>query len=288
MLLEQNAGVNIQDQSGYTPLHLSIEEGNENLCSLLLKHNADVNIQDKSGYTPLHLSIKEGNENLCRLLLKHNADLNIQDESGNTPLHWCAFNSDENLCRLLLKHNADVNIQDNGGCTPLHLSALNSSYSEIIDLLVKYGVQNINIRDAEGLTPLQMAVRHGNAQAVKRLVDLGADVSVFKADKTGARRLKLLRKEAERMEEHLKLDLGYAQKANETKYTTRVASVQGAENLTESHLKSEKVLRQTPSYAYTTKEIEEEEEVEQVRTLAVRHPKSKATTSSRANKCVMA
>ena len=131
-----------------------------------------------------------------------------------------------------------------------------------------------------------MAVRHGNAQAVKRLVDLGADVSVFKADKTGARGLKLLKKEAERMEEHLKLDLGYAQKANETKYTTRVASVQGAENLTESHLKSEKALRQTPSYAYTTKEIEEE--VEQVRTLAVRHPKSKGTTSSRTNKCVMA
>ena len=268
----------------------------------------------------------------------------------------------ENLSRLLLKHNADVNIQDNGGCTPLHLSAHNSSYSEIIDLLVKYGVQNINIRDSEGLTPLQMSVRHGNAQAVKRLVDLGADVSVFKADKTGARRLKLLKKEAERMEEHLKLGFGYAQKANETKHTTRVASVQGAENITESHLKppverlldlgsdvsvfkadktdarrlkllkkeaermeehlelgfgyaqkanetkyttrvasvpgaenltqshlkSEKVLRQTSSYTYTTMEIEEGEEVEQVRTLAVRHPKSKATTSSRTNKCVMA
>ena len=37
--------------------------------------------------------------------------------------------------------------------------------------------------DVEGRTPLQMAVRCGNAQAVKKLVDLGADVSLVKADK---------------------------------------------------------------------------------------------------------
>ena len=133
-----------------------------------------------------------------------------------------------------------------------------------------------------------MAVRRCTAQAVKMLVDLGSHVSVVKADTTDARRLKLLKNEAERMEEHLKLDLGSAQKANETKYTTGVAFVQGAEKLTESHLKSEKILGQPPSHAYTRKEVEEEPEAEQVKTLAVIYPKSKATTSSRTNKCVMA
>ena len=42
----------------------------------------------------------------------------------------------------------------------------------------------------------------------------------------------------------------------------------------QSYLKSEKVLRQTPLYTYTAKEIEEEPEAEQVKTLTVRHPKS--------------
>ena len=91
--------------------------------------------------------------------------------------------------------------------------------------------------------------------------------------------------------------MGPAQKANETKYTTGVASVQGAAVLRESYLKSEKTLRQNPSYTHTTlkteelwetplfatKELEKELEAEEVKTLAVRHPKSKATTSSRAN-----
>ena len=74
--------------------------------------------------------------------------------------------------------------------------------------------------------------------------------------------------------------MGSGQKANETKCTTGIASVQGAEILTESYLETEKLVRQTPSNTYTRKEIEEQPEAEQVKTLAVRHPKSKATSSS--------
>ena len=75
-------------------------------------------------------------------------------------------------------------------------------------------------------------MRFGTAQAMKKLVDLGAHVSVVKAVKTDARRLKLLNNEAERMEEHLQFEMGSGQNANETKYTTGIASVQGAEKLT--------------------------------------------------------
>ena len=280
LLLEYNADVNIQDKCGDTPFNWCAREGKENLVRLFLKHNADVNIKDNRGYTLLYWCAREGKENLCRLLLEHNADVNIQDKCGDTPLHLCAGVGNENLCRLLLEHKADLNIQDNGGCTPLHRSALNSNDSEIIDLLVKFGEQNINIRNAKGLTPLQMAVEHRNAQAVKMLVDLGADDSVVE----DAFELKRLKNEAESVKQHLKFEMGSAQKANETKYRTGVGFVRGAEKLTESHPKSEKVLRQSPSYTYTTKEIEEEPEAEQVKTLAERHRKSKATTSSRTNK----
>ena len=145
-------------------MHWCAREGNENLCKLLLDHNADVNIQDKDGCTPLQRCAREGNENLCRLLLDHNADVNIQDKDGCTPLHSCVREGNENLCRLLLEHNANVNIRYKDGSTPLHLSARrNRDCSKIIDLLVKYGVQNINIHDAEDLTLLQLAVRHGNS-----------------------------------------------------------------------------------------------------------------------------
>ena len=231
MLFDHNADVNIQDKDGCTPLHRCTIGGNENLCRLLLEHNADVNIQDNAECTPLHWCAREGNGNLCRLLLEKNADVNIQEKHGFTPLHWCAFTGYENLCRLLLEHNADVNIQGKDGSTPLHLSARRKrDCSKIIDLLVKYGVQNINIHDAEGLTPLQLAVRHGNSQAVKKLVDLGADISVATADEKDARRLEMLKNKAERKKQHLKFEMGFRQKTNETENEPGVSSVPSTGN----------------------------------------------------------
>ena len=145
-------------------------------------------------------------------------------------MHLCAIEGNENLCRLLLEQNADANIQGYDGCTPLHLSAReNSDCCKIIDLL-KYGVQNINIRDAEGLTPLQMAVRHSNSQAVKKLVDLGADVSVVTADEKDARRLEILKNKAERKKQHLKFEMSFRQKTNETENEPGVSSVPSTGN----------------------------------------------------------
>ena len=104
------------------------------------------------------------------------------------------MNGAVNLIGLLLEHKADVNIQHICGFTPLHLSARFSHIDchKVIDLLLQYGVKNVDSRDVEGRTPLQLAVRCGNAPAVRKLVDLGADVSLVKADKKDAIELERL------------------------------------------------------------------------------------------------
>ena len=203
LLLDHHVGVNIQDNCLEKLLLASFEIGNKNVVRLLVEHNAIVNVQDEKGNTPLHQYLKEGDENLCRLLLEHNADVNIQDNNGYTALHQAVINGVVNLIGLLLEHKADVNIQSELGFTPLHLSALSShkACNKILDLLLQHGVQNIDIRDEDGRTALQMAVRCRNTQAVKKLVDLGADVSVVKADKKDAMILERLRRaEAESVE----------------------------------------------------------------------------------------
>ena len=217
LFLRYGTKVNVQVNDGKTPLHWAVILGNENLVRLLLQHNADVNVQDTGGYTPLHQLVKEGNTNLVRLLLEHNADVNIQDSYGKTPLHQSVIEGDENLVGLLLTHNADVNIHDNDGCTALHLSVLQSHINQrkIFDTLVKHKAQIINTCDAKGLTPLHTAVRSGNAQAVKKLVDLGADISVVKTDKKDAVRLEILKNEAELREQHRQFKIGYPLTAKE-------------------------------------------------------------------------
>ena len=202
-LIDLGTEVNAQSRhSKETPLSLATFWNNYMALRLLLKHGADVNVQDSTGFTSLHYSVKKGDENLVRLLLKNNADVDIQDNYGYTSLHLSVEKGAENLVRMLVEHNADVNIQDRRGYTPLHLLACYSNIhnSKIVDLLVKQGLQNINICDAKGLTPLHLAVRCGNAQAVKKLIELGADVSVIKANKNDAVELERLKNEAESIE----------------------------------------------------------------------------------------
>ena len=65
-------------------------------------------------------------------------------------------------------------------------------------------MQNISISEAQRTSPLHLAVSGcGNELAVKKLVYLGTDVSVVKADKNDVIRLERLKNEPERMEEYL-------------------------------------------------------------------------------------
>ena len=273
MLLEHNADVNIQDKIGCTPLHQCALYGDKNLARLLVEHNADINIQDKIGCTPLHQCALYGDKNLARLLLEHKADVNIQDKIGFTPLHQSVIEGDENLVRLLLHHNADLNIQDQHGYTPLHVSSGqgHANQRKIIDLLVKHGAQIINMIDAKGLTPLHIAIRSGNAQAVKRLVDLGADVGVVKADKRDAVGLEVLKTKAELRERHHKFELGCELPAEETRVTAGDIFTKAAEILTHQSLfGSKKTLKKT------SKDIEDESVTKQAQPGAVSNIESKS------------
>lgn len=46
-LLEYGAKANAESKAGYTPLHLSAQEGNVEMTTLLLNHNADFNYKSK-------------------------------------------------------------------------------------------------------------------------------------------------------------------------------------------------------------------------------------------------
>ena len=253
----------------YTALLWASCSSSSQFIETLIDLGADVNAQRKDDkVTPLILAIEWNNYMAACLPLRHGADVDVQGGDGFTPLHFAVSKGHENLCRLLLEHNADVNIRDKNGDTPLHLCVREGNES-LCRLLLEHNNANVHFGGKDGDTPLHLCVREGNENLSRLLLEHNA------------------------MQRHPKFELSSAQKTIETKYTTGVASVQGAVKL-KSNLQREKTLGQNPSYTHTTLETVElwenpkgtirEPEAKQVKTLAVRHPKSKATTSSRTNK----
>lgn len=43
---------------------------------------------DEDGFTPLHLSVIQGNLAMVNLLLANNADVNAIDHEGHSVVHW--------------------------------------------------------------------------------------------------------------------------------------------------------------------------------------------------------
>ncbi|NPA65781.1 MAG: ankyrin repeat domain-containing protein [Epsilonproteobacteria bacterium] len=77
----------------------------------------------------------------------------------------------------------DVNIQEKYGWTPLHL-AIRRGRMEMVKFLIEERDADINIQDKAGWTPLMEAIMDDYAEIAKYLVEKGADLSI--ANERGA------------------------------------------------------------------------------------------------------
>lgn len=77
------------DNSGLTPLHNAVLEGNLSACKLLVLHGADVNKIDTDTWTPLHAACANGEADIARYLLSVGASKDIKTEDGERPLDLC-------------------------------------------------------------------------------------------------------------------------------------------------------------------------------------------------------
>ncbi len=160
------------------PIHRAAYKGDlEKVKKIIERNPSQINVQDNLGYTPLHLASGKGHIEIVEFLLNHGADIELEIFIGDTPLLLAARYARDGqyeTIKTLLEHGAKVNHKDEDGRTALHKAAAYSG-KEIMNLLISYGA-DVNARDKYQSTPLHQAAMLNNIEAAKALVEHGADI----------------------------------------------------------------------------------------------------------------
>ncbi len=93
--------------------------------------------------------------------------------TGDTGLHVVTARRDTLWVRFLLQRGANPNIRNNEGVTPLQL-ATRMGFIEGVEELLKKGAM-VNVADSQGETPLIAAVHQRNVALIRQLLSEGAD-----------------------------------------------------------------------------------------------------------------
>jgi ankyrin repeat protein len=111
------------------------------------------------------------------------ADINAANKMGFTPLMFAAAYNTPEMVQYILNQGADpLVISLTGDVNTLHIAAYLNPNPDIIDVLIDAGLA-IEEPMLNGDTALLLASEENtNIEVVERLVEFGADVSVFNAD----------------------------------------------------------------------------------------------------------
>ncbi|XP_047998440.1 uncharacterized protein LOC125235863 [Leguminivora glycinivorella] len=185
--LRRGAGVNVQDDNGYTPLHHACMNGHREIVHLLLKVDASPCVVDKKGATPLHLAAWKGDSHVVSMLLGHcNPPVNIDQKTNDqeTALLIAAQFGHVDVVAQLIAKGADVSLKNNKEESPLDLASQYGKLETVVQLINAHPQLLDPYRFPIGrgrsfpTTPLHRATMNGNKEVVAYLIDAGMDPNV--------------------------------------------------------------------------------------------------------------
>jgi ankyrin repeat protein len=172
LLLDSGAPLRGRDPQGRTPLHVAIEQRQEEAVRRLIRRGASLDLFAAAGL---------GNaERVEQLLRRDPRRAHAAHRDGTTALFYAAWSGDVRSARLLLSAGAAVSPKAKRfwAClTPLHL-ALQQRHQAVTMLLLEHGAE-VDAFGAEAgaywPTPLHVAARWGTMEEAVLLLDHGAD-----------------------------------------------------------------------------------------------------------------
>lgn len=188
---------------GWTTAHYAANAGNVKILEQFLnqfpQHLNSLDSYGQAGHTPLWVAVtadipQDKKLAVVSFLIKKGAQVDYPGTTGDTPLQLAAYNyalkqSNPDIFDLLVRSGAridllnlqaipsDSKIKEHSylkGANPLSHAALQGD----LEAVKKEGLKDLEKKDAEGNTPLEYAVRGGNIEVIKYLIENGANVLI--------------------------------------------------------------------------------------------------------------
>jgi ankyrin repeat protein len=213
ILIEAKANPEPETRVGaITPLILAARNGSRATIAALLKAGADPGKAASNGATPLMSAATSGSVDAVKALVEGGADLNAREKTnGQTALMFAAWENRAEVIRLLLERGAHpglssfVNLLDEprfdddglpvpkrkgeqsggssvmGGMTAL-LFAARDGELDAVKALVESGADVNQVSGGDGSSPINIAIANGHYTVGKYLLDHGADPNLANLD----------------------------------------------------------------------------------------------------------
>ncbi|GGP70112.1 ankyrin repeat domain-containing protein [Shewanella saliphila] len=188
-LLQNGAEANVQNKQDLTPLHYSVKNNNLELSSLLISSGTNIDTVNVDGVTALFSAIILGYDEIVNLLLVLGADVNQSMSNSISPIAYAIARNNPDLVKMLISYGANVNSKGSDDMTSLHFATLEAKDTTkktitnqiiIIRSLIEAGA-NVNAVNTVEHTPLFQSAYFGKFEAVKLLIESGADISKGKS-----------------------------------------------------------------------------------------------------------
>ncbi|OQR99420.1 ankyrin-1-like, partial [Thraustotheca clavata] len=196
LLLQYNTvRLNQPNAIGNTALHEAAKYGHLEIAQALVHAGANVNKRNQEGMTPLHKAAKNGYLDVVRCLLDAGAIPTMPNLKGDMAFAIATESSIQDLLITRMRSDGEcalrrlwpeltrrvasqsiVDINAPFGRDQWTLLSYASMHNQIdlVDLLLCYDNIDINLANADGMTPLHEAAKYDNVEILVMLLQLGA------------------------------------------------------------------------------------------------------------------
>ena len=205
--ITHKADLNIRGVNQWTPLIYAAASGQLSCAQLLIAHGADTDLKDVSGMTALMEAAQRNYPDLISALLAHGANDKIQDNDGRDALRWAKmYNSQDVITMFTAWKESNASQESFLKLDAIRMRGERSNVSQDMMKAAEEGKwrlvtgfviagADVETRNAQGETGLDLAIRSGNMDAVLTFLDKGVngynrEESLQKCDENKERQLR--------------------------------------------------------------------------------------------------